>query len=190
MLSLSLLVAGVIAHDRPSFTIPNTNSGEYISQASDEGFRVASSGTPEEIALAHLETLAPGVKLVLHGDAYTDEDTGITHLYFTQLYDGIKVENAVANVNVRADGSVLSAGTSLIKDISKQVVKRAVDEVVAPLDALKSAIKVIGYNIKTEKAEVIEEDSFTGNERNVEISNLEGVEGVSWHSRALNKPDS
>jgi Zn-dependent metalloprotease len=187
LISLSLLLATASAN-RKDFTIPNTRSGEYHSVTSEEGFTInsAAKGTPEEIALAHLETLVPGAELQLHEDTYTDEDTGITHLYFTQMYDGFKVENAVANVNLRADGSVLSAGTSLVKDIAKQIVKRAVEEVVEPLEALETASDVVGYNIKTDDAEVVEENP-QGNERSVEISNLKGVvEGVrKRHSEVL-----
>lgn len=177
-LLLSALFLSAAAAHRESFTIPNTVSGKYNSFQAEDSFSISSAGTPEEVALSHLETLVPGVKLQLHHDTYTDDDTGITHVYFTQTLDGFKVENAVANVNIRSDGSVLSAGTSLIKDISKQVQKRALEEIVEPLDALIAASKAVGYNIGTENAEVAEEDSLVGDQRTVEISNLEGVQDV------------
>ncbi|TRM66732.1 Fungalysin metallopeptidase-domain-containing protein [Schizophyllum amplum] len=47
-------------------------------------------------------------------DSYTDETTGITHVYFRQLVDGVEVADADINVNVQ-DGMVLSYGDSFYK---------------------------------------------------------------------------
>ena len=45
-------------------------------------------------------------------DSYTDETTGITHVYFRQVVDGVEVADGDINVNIR-DGMVLSYGDSV-----------------------------------------------------------------------------
>lgn len=43
---------------------------------------------------------------------------GMTHVYFEQRYGGIAVLDGIANVNVRPDGSVLSAGSRFVADLA------------------------------------------------------------------------
>lgn len=44
--------------------------------------------------------------------------TGVTHVYLQQRYRGIEIFNAIINVNVAADGSILSAGTSSVSNVA------------------------------------------------------------------------
>ena len=48
----------------------------------------------------------------VRNDSYTDWNTGVTHVYIRQVYDGSEVFNADMNVNVK-DGKVLSYGNSV-----------------------------------------------------------------------------
>ncbi|KAJ1973521.1 hypothetical protein H4R34_005047 [Dimargaris verticillata] len=43
---------------------------------------------------------------------HTSPHTGVSHVYFRQMYRGWDITNAVANVNINAQGKVISAGTS------------------------------------------------------------------------------
>ena len=45
-------------------------------------------------------------------DSYHDERTGVTHIYFRQLINGIEVTDANINVNIK-DGKVISYGDSV-----------------------------------------------------------------------------
>ncbi|TPX77973.1 hypothetical protein CcCBS67573_g00724 [Chytriomyces confervae] len=46
--------------------------------------------------------------------AHTSTNSGVHHVHFVQVVDGIEVSNAVANVNINPDGSVLSVYSSFI----------------------------------------------------------------------------
>ncbi|KAJ1998905.1 hypothetical protein GGI06_006168, partial [Coemansia sp. S85] len=45
-------------------------------------------------------------------NAYTDKNSGITHVYARQTINGVPVVNGLANVNINADGLVISASQS------------------------------------------------------------------------------
>ncbi|KAL5501075.1 hypothetical protein ACEPAH_9462 [Sanghuangporus vaninii] len=50
----------------------------------------------------------------LRGDSYTDDNTGVTHVYFRQLINGLEVSDGLINVNVK-DGAVISYGDSFYR---------------------------------------------------------------------------
>lgn len=45
-------------------------------------------------------------------DSYTDENTGVTHIYIRQVINGLEVSDGDMNINVK-DGRVLSYGNSV-----------------------------------------------------------------------------
>ena len=49
---------------------------------------------------------------VLREDSYTDDNTGVTHVYFRQRINGLEVSDGHINVNVK-DGVVISYGDSV-----------------------------------------------------------------------------
>lgn len=51
-------------------------------------------------------------------DAVISRHNGVTHVYLQQHYRGIEVWNAIINVNVASDGSVISAGSSFVGNIA------------------------------------------------------------------------
>ena len=53
-------------------------------------------------------------------DQYADSDTGMTHIYLRQELNGLEVVNANMNVNVTADGRVLSVGGGFVPNLSLQ----------------------------------------------------------------------
>ncbi|EJD00359.1 uncharacterized protein FOMMEDRAFT_22193 [Fomitiporia mediterranea MF3/22] len=53
---------------------------------------------------------------VLREDSYTDDNTGVTHVYFRQRINGLEVSDGHINVNVK-DGVVISYGDSFYRGI-------------------------------------------------------------------------
>lgn len=51
-------------------------------------------------------------------DLVTSRHNGVTHVYLQQHYRGIEVWNAIINVNVSEDGSVISAGSTFVPHIA------------------------------------------------------------------------
>ncbi|KAJ2694712.1 hypothetical protein H4R19_005893, partial [Coemansia spiralis] len=105
---------------------------EALPPASGAGV-AASLQTPQDIAAAAVQYLSAA-----HGvptdqlrvtNAYTDEASGMTHVYVVQCVSGIDVANAVANVNVGPDGKVVSSSQSF-------AAAAAVEAAAAPASAL------------------------------------------------------
>jgi extracellular elastinolytic metalloproteinase len=49
-------------------------------------------------------------------DSYTDENTGVTHIYVRQIVNGLEVADGDMNINIK-DGRVLSYGNSVCIEI-------------------------------------------------------------------------
>jgi len=54
-------------------------------------------------------------------DKYTSSHNGVTHIYYTQSYNGIKIHNAIFNVNISKDDRVLFHGNRFVKDIVSKI---------------------------------------------------------------------
>ncbi|KAF9502650.1 hypothetical protein BS47DRAFT_1403304 [Hydnum rufescens UP504] len=76
---------------------------------------------PKDVALLYLDsilsegtasTLIEGRDFVFRDDSYTDDRTGVTHLYVRQVVNGIEVADGNINLNIM-DGHVLSYGDSV-----------------------------------------------------------------------------
>jgi hypothetical protein len=83
------------------------------------------SGAPRDVAMAYLTSHAGEFGLsasdILHSvvtDQYSDTDSGMTHIYLCQQLNGIPVVNANMNVNVAADGRILSVGGGFVPGLS------------------------------------------------------------------------
>ncbi|TPX74526.1 hypothetical protein CcCBS67573_g04206 [Chytriomyces confervae] len=78
--------------------------------------------TIDTVAAAAAEALAKSFKLnkdeIKVSHAHTSTTSGVHHIHFTQVVDGIEVTNAVANVNIARDGSVLSVYSSFVPTAS------------------------------------------------------------------------
>ncbi len=91
--------------------------GGYLSESSN--------GEPLDIAMAYLTSHADSLGIssqdVLNSiitDQYTDSDTGLTHIYLRQEFNGLEVVNANMNVNITADGRVLNVGSTFVNGLS------------------------------------------------------------------------
>ena len=91
-------------------------------------------GDPADIALAYVHRHKPDLGLtesdlagIVATDQYTDEDTGTSHLYFQQQYQGIGVYNGILNVNVARDGNVINVGNCFVSNLAAVVNSSAPD---------------------------------------------------------------
>ena len=65
---------------------------------------------------SHADSLGISSQDVLNSiitDQYTDSDTGLTHIYWRQEFNGLEVVNTNMNVNITADGRVLNMAARL-----------------------------------------------------------------------------
>src|SRR5262249_4748751 len=74
-------------------------------------------GDPRQVALSYLADHAADLGLTpadvsqaLVTDQYSDPDTGTTHIYLRQTYNGLEVANANLNINLTADNRVINVG--------------------------------------------------------------------------------
>ncbi len=95
---------------------PQTSSSYLTSPSTD---------APEVVAMNYLRNNASkfGLKAADFDqlqitDQYTSAAMGVTHVYFRQMYRGLPIENALANVNVNSDGSVLNADVMFVPNLS------------------------------------------------------------------------
>src|SRR3972149_6569369 len=87
-----------------------------------EGYLTESSiSSPMDIAINYLRSNASNLGLTeddfshkITTDQYTDADTGITHIYLGQEYNGLEVSNAYIVVNVNADGCIINVAGGFV----------------------------------------------------------------------------
>jgi extracellular elastinolytic metalloproteinase len=73
-------------------------------------------------------------------DLYTDADTGTTHIYLRQRYNGLPVANADLNVTVLHDGRILSVGGVFVAGLGSRRATPIAPKLDAP-GALRSAAR-------------------------------------------------
>ncbi len=78
----------------------------------------------------------------LYVDQYTDEHNGVTHIYFNQQYNGLKIFNAVTSVHITQDGNAYSVGNRFISNIQDKV--NTTESRITPVDALQNACSFLG----------------------------------------------
>jgi len=82
------------------------------------------AGKPLDIALSYVKNNAKALGLSqadvtssVVTDSYTDADSGITHVYLRQTYNGLEIYNTDMTITVMKDGSVLSVGGSFVPGV-------------------------------------------------------------------------
>ncbi|CDO68520.1 hypothetical protein BN946_scf184998.g17 [Trametes cinnabarina] len=117
-------LAGVLAHDSHQVSRRKTlgfgpvlpNAAYHTNPVYHTSLLRASSD-PFEVARVFVKDLVrgiPGSDFVIRKDSYTDEATGVTHVYVRQYVNGIEVADGDINVNIK-DGVVLSYGDSFFR---------------------------------------------------------------------------
>jgi hypothetical protein len=92
----------------------------------EDSLAAAMSGEPLDIALEYLTTNAAAYGLeaadvannLVVTDQYTDEDTGVTHIYLEETFHDLEVVNTSLAINIAADGSVLSVGGDTVAGLA------------------------------------------------------------------------
>lgn len=137
------LFAGVNEASNPPFTqSPHAESGEVLAAPLGEEplgqfylppqFRLAgesmfltgpATGDPLDIVLRYLDDQDVGVGLnqslddgYLLSDRYTDADSGMTHLYLRQMFDGREVVNADLNASVTSRGEIVQVSSTFVRE--------------------------------------------------------------------------
>lgn len=182
---LALTATSTVAAHRRIFAIPSTHEVSYTS-LSESSFQPRVGTDAKSIATEHLRSLAPGVEFRNNGDYYTDEDTGITHVYFTQTLNGLDVENAQANVNIKRDGSILSVGSSFVtKGLNVPTPVRR-NLLLDPLEALKGVISTMDLPLNVDAATAVPESSLVGGGQSYTFTGTEGAVSVCILTRDFN----
>ena len=113
-------LAGVLAHDSHPVSRRKTLSfGPVLPHAAYHTNPVYHSSLlraedPFEVARSFVDDLVrdiPGGSYQIRKDSYTDQATGVTHIYARQYVNGIEVADGDINLNVK-DGIILSYGDS------------------------------------------------------------------------------
>ena len=65
-----------------------------------------------------LRVTGSDVREIAVSNTVVSTHTGVTHVYLQQRHRGIDVWNAIINVNVAADGTVISAGSTFVRNIA------------------------------------------------------------------------
>ncbi|HET9344464.1 MAG TPA: M36 family metallopeptidase [Candidatus Limnocylindrales bacterium] len=107
------------------------------------------AGDAAAIALEHLRTKANAYGLaradladVVVADRYTDDHSGVTHLYLRQRVGGIQVADTDATVNVARDGSIVSVYSNMLPKLKERVRPGGVGRAAAT--AVKDAARQLG----------------------------------------------
>ncbi len=123
-LALVGLLGSALAHDGPISRRKTMGFGPVHPHAKfhtspfipPRAFFVASS-SPYEVARGFVTSLLEGQlsrdnSFILRKDSYIDKATGVTHVFFRQMINGIEVADGDINVNEK-DGVVISFGDSV-----------------------------------------------------------------------------
>jgi hypothetical protein len=101
--SLLLLTLAAVA-----VIVPAANAEPQTRSKADDPVRIAADYVREQReALGLAASDLSGMRV---SDSYSSAHTGATHVYFEQRHRGLEVHNAVVNVTVAPDGSVVSVG--------------------------------------------------------------------------------
>lgn len=116
------------------FSFSSTSSRSVGAQAVVEnpvGFLTGpNAGTPQEIALGYVRNFHKDLGIVESDlaeyvivDQYQSAHNKTTHIYLQQYYDGIKVHNAILNINISGAGEVINVGNRFVPNLAQSVNK-------------------------------------------------------------------
>ena len=129
-------------------------------------------GYPLDIALAFIHANRQALNLseadladVIVTDMYQTKDTGVTHIYLRQRYNGLEIYGADLNINIAADGSVINLGSRFASNLAQGINSHA--PALSAIEATEAAAQQLGLNI-TEPLAV--EQTFTGSDQAILLS--------------------
>jgi Zn-dependent metalloprotease len=65
-----------------------------------------------------LQLSAAEISNLVVKDQYLSRKSGITHIYLIQTYNGIELYNAVLNINIGRDGSIINIGSRIVPGLT------------------------------------------------------------------------
>ncbi|MBP7999790.1 MAG: M36 family metallopeptidase [Chloroflexi bacterium] len=171
---LLLLFLMSLAISTPQVSAVNSQSNPSI--GSVQFLTGANQGAPLEIALAYIHEHYADLRLqekdvaeMVVSDQYVSQHNGTTHIYLRQQYQGIDVYNALININIAADGSVINVGNRFVGGLANRV-----QGTKAVLTAAAAVTTVATYHNLPLKEELVVQESLAGAAQKV-IFNTAGI---------------
>jgi Zn-dependent metalloprotease len=157
-----LLVVGTIMTMMMAFIFVLTNSANAVkttaadktTQAPEQRVPGAfltgpNAGEPLDIALNYIQQnvdslglTAADISDLAVSDLYMSQHNGVTHIYLQQRLNEIPVHNALLNINIASDGSVINLGSRLVADLANSVVSN--EAAISQAQAVQSVAGELG----------------------------------------------
>lgn len=133
-------------------------------------------GDALDIALAYLDEQASNLGLakedaaqVVVTDRYTDEDTGVVHIYLSQELNGLRIANATASVHLTKAGEIVALNCALVGGLDRS------DKGVEPVLTAGQALAMAGasFALTEGSADTLVVDEPQGVDRSMTLSNAD-----------------
>ncbi|KAK4627330.1 Extracellular metalloproteinase MEP [Fulvia fulva] len=128
------------------------------------------STDPIEAATNHLRSIHPDAEFRTANDNHVSSN-GIAHVYFKQTLNGLDIDDADFNVNVRPDGTIFSYGSSFYTGPLPEAAP-APEEVAEPQPVLETVVDVLALPIQPAEADILVEETA----RSFTVQGLNNVE--------------
>lgn len=127
--------------------------GHLFQQKTGDFLSRPASGTPLQIARSYLSARGHELGLTASDlnnyvvkDQYTDADTGVTHIYLKQTYNGLEITNADLSINLTRDGRVINVGSTFVTGLTYPSTPSDLTPAVSPVQAYQSLAGKLGYS--------------------------------------------
>jgi hypothetical protein len=118
------------------------------------------AGDKVEIAINYLKSkaasygaLATDFERHFVTDSYTDEDTGLTHVYLQQQFNGLRVADSLANVTIDSLGRVVAAGANFVRNLGNNNPPVPVTPAISAMQALTTLGELTGRHVHVDSAD-------------------------------------
>lgn len=143
----------------------------------------AQNNGAQEIGMRYFNAMASEWQLtsqdyqdVIVTDEYKTKHNGVTHIYFTQQYQGIPVDNAITNMNITKNGVVAFATNQFVSNIANKIntttptlsAEEALVLVAQQLEATDLTLPNVKTRISNTKV-IFEKANFSHNEIPVQL---------------------
>ncbi|CAE6527032.1 unnamed protein product [Rhizoctonia solani] len=114
-LSFAYLASSIASPTRKSLRFGSRHpTARYVTRPHiNSTLTFATDANPLDVARAFIRSHTES-DYYIRNDSYTDKNTGITHVYVRQLFNGLEVADGNINLNIR-DGRILSFGDSFFQ---------------------------------------------------------------------------
>ncbi|KAF2210661.1 hypothetical protein CERZMDRAFT_99271 [Cercospora zeae-maydis SCOH1-5] len=129
----------------------------YVAEDGEPAASVARAGSPIEAAEALVRSTVPDAEFRRVADSWTSS-SGITHVYFKQTLNGLDIDDADFNVNVRSDGTIFSYGNSFFTGTVPEAAP-APEEVIEPQPVLETVVDTLALPLEPAAAEIVVEET-------------------------------